>query len=118
MARPKLLEASKRSIKFAFRLTEQEKQKLFLQAEISGCAPGVVARDKIFKGKFPAPKLPMIDLKTFLELKKIGVNVNQLAKQANSGKFPFEIRKILSLLREQQQLIIKLLLSDRDTENR
>jgi hypothetical protein len=43
-------------------------------------------RLKLFKGKFPEPKTAKLDLHIFLELRKIGVNLNQLTKK---GQFRF-----------------------------
>jgi mobilization protein MobC len=59
-----------------------------------------------------------IDHAVYLELKKIGVNLNQLTRIANSGRLPAGIRELLFKLSEQQQLIIKILLHDRDSKDR
>jgi len=118
MARPKVSQAEKRSVKFSFRLTEAEQQKLFQLAETLGYAPGIVARNKIFKGKFPEPKIAKLDQHTFFELRKIGVNLNQVVKRINSGQYPKEFLGLLmKLLRQQDDIIIKLL-HDSQSENR
>jgi len=110
MGKPPLAKEEKRSVNFTFRLTEEEQKKLFRLSEISGQVPGVLIREKLFKGRFPEPKKAKLDLDTYLELKRIGVNVNQLAKHANSGKLPAGIAIILKQLAEQLDIIIKLLL--------
>jgi len=112
MARPRISSDQKRSIKFTFRVTEQELNKLALLAETCGLAPGVLIREKIFKGRFPIPKTAKLDLNTYLELKKIGVNLNQLTRQVNSGVLPAELSSKLTELLKQQGVIINLLLHD------
>ncbi|MEB0300892.1 MULTISPECIES: plasmid mobilization relaxosome protein MobC [unclassified Mucilaginibacter] len=118
MARPKIVQEQKRIYRYVIRLNEKEQQKFMAAAEVSGVEVYKLLRAKLLTGRFPEAKIARIDLGVYLELKKIGVNVNQIAKQVNAGKLPFEIRKILLQLQEQQHLIIKVLLHDRDSENR
>ena len=59
-----------------------------------------------------------IDIQTYFELKKIGVNINQLAKQANTNRFPYGIERQLQQLLAQQDNILKLLLNDSESEDR
>jgi hypothetical protein len=118
MARPKVVPEQKRIFRYVIRLNEKEQQKFMAAAEVSGVEVYKLLRVKLLTGRFPEAKIARVDLSLYLELKKIGVNVNQLAKQANSGRLPFEIRKILLQLQEQQHLIIKVLLHDRDSEDR
>ncbi len=110
MGKPPLAKEEKRSVNFTFRLTEEEQKKLFRLSEVSGQVPGVLIREKLFKGRFPEPKKAKLDLDTYLELKRIGVNVNQLAKHANSGKLPAGIGITLKQLAQQLDIMIKLLL--------
>eukprot|EP01037_Dinobryon_pediforme_P007471 gene7471-7535_t len=44
-----------------------------------------VKEEKLFKGKFPEARIPKVDLDTYVELKKIGVNINQQTKQLNAA---------------------------------
>jgi hypothetical protein len=118
MARPKIVPEQKRIYRYVIRLNEKEQQKFLSAAEVSGVEVYKLLRAKLLTGRFPEAKIARIDLGLYLELKKIGVNVNQIAKQVNAGKLPFEIRKILLQLQEQQHLIIKVLLHDRDSEDR
>jgi len=118
MARPKLSEDKKLSRRFIFRLTEDELKLLRGLAAASGRKPAIVVREKLFTGKYPQPKMPRIDLQTYLELKKIGVNLNQMAKKANSNMLPYGIGQQLKQLLDQQQTIIKLLSNDSQSEDR
>ncbi len=110
MGKPPLAKEEKRSVNFTFRLTEKEQKQLLLLSELSGQLPGVLIREKLFKGRFPEPKKAKLDLETYLELKRIGVNVNQLARHANSGNLPAGIGIVLAKLGKQLDKMIKLLL--------
>lgn len=118
MARPKVSPAEKRSVRFSFRLTEQEFQKLIELAQTCACTPGMLIRNSVFKGRPPALKSARLDVATYLELKKIGVNVNQLARHVNSTKVLSGTPVLLEELLAQQDKIIKILISDSGTENR
>ncbi|MDN3581473.1 plasmid mobilization protein [Mucilaginibacter flavus] len=117
MARPKLSEDNRRSINFTVRLTPAELRKLEELARLCGKAPGSLMRERFFKGKFPEPKMPKIDSSTYYELKKIGVNLNQLARKANANIMPTRILSLIAVLQRQQESIIKLLLDDSQSEN-
>ena len=118
MARPKLTTDIKLSKRLVFRLSESEMLKLTQVAMDSGLPLGAVVRQRLFSGRFPKPKLPRIELAVYTELKKSGVNLNQLAKKVNSGKLPMALYVELVKLQKQQQIIIELLLYDRHSENR
>ena len=91
MGRPKVEKDKKLSRRFIFRLTEDELSRLTKAGETCGKAPGPLVRQKLFKGRFPEAKTAKLDLNTFLELRKIGVNLNQLARQVNAGIVPVVI---------------------------
>ena len=118
MARPRLSNDVKLSKRFIFRLTEDELLLLKNVASLSGKAPGVAVRAKLFKGKFPKPKISKLDLQTYVELKKIGVNINQMTRQANLNRWPDGVKEQLQRLLKQQQFIIDLLLNDSESEDR
>jgi hypothetical protein len=118
MARPKLTEEHRRSVNFTVRLTDAEVKKLEALAAVCGKAPGILIRDKVFKGRFPEPKSAKLDRDAYFELKKIGVNLNQLARKANSNIVPVGLLGLIIKLQKQQEIIIKLLLHDRQSENR
>jgi Bacterial mobilisation protein (MobC) len=118
MGRPKIERDKKLSQRFIFRLTEDEQNRISRAAEACGIASGTLVRTKLFKGRFPEPKTAKLDLNTFLELRKIGVNLNQLTKKVNSGQLPGNLRSLLILLMQQQQNIINKLMHDSQSENR
>jgi len=118
MGRPQLAKESKRSKKLVFRLTESELKKLLELAAICGKSSSELIREKLFTGRFPQSKTAKLDLQTYTELKKIGVNINQLAWKVNSGFLPLNLLALLSKLSEQQELIILKLTYDSHSENR
>ncbi|WP_158991115.1 plasmid mobilization relaxosome protein MobC [Mucilaginibacter sp. L196] len=118
MGRPKMERDKKLSRRFIFRLTEDELNRLNKAAEACGKAPGTIVRVKLFRGRFPEPKTAKLDLHTFLELRKIGVNLNQLTKKVNSGFLATGLLPILMKLKQQQEIIINQLIHDSQSENR
>src|ERR1700733_1518356 len=103
MGRPKINEDSRRTINFTIRLTADEQKRLEKAAEICGKTPAAIIRAKLFKGKFPVARIPRIELNTYLELKKIGTNLNQVTRLANAGKISKFLNQVLTQLMKQQQ---------------
>ncbi len=118
MARPKLETDKKLSRRFIFRLTDEELASLKKAAETCGQAAGTIVRKKLFKGKFPEPKTAKIDLNTFMELRKIGVNLNQLTWKVNSGFLPPGLLALIMKLKQQQETIIIKLIHDSESDKR
>jgi hypothetical protein len=118
MARPKAPPTELRSVKFTIRLTISEQQKLVQLSEVCGKAPTVLTREKLFKGRFPQPKMAKLDLNYYLELKKIGVNLNQLTRLANGGRIPRELLPLLMQLYNRLELTIDKIVYDSNSENR
>ncbi|GAA4329175.1 hypothetical protein GCM10023149_33670 [Mucilaginibacter gynuensis] len=118
MARPKILQDKKRVFKITIRLNVAERLQVQQSAKAAGMSNYLFAREKLLKGRVPEPKMARIDIDVYVELKKIGTNINQLAKHANSGRFPFGITSALRKLSEQQHFIIKLLLNDSQSKDR
>ncbi|GAA4924639.1 plasmid mobilization protein [Mucilaginibacter defluvii] len=111
MARPTVHKDEKRIFRITIRLTAIERLQVQQAAKAAGLSNYLYVREKLLKGRAPEPKLARIDIDTYVELKKIGTNINQLARQTNSGRFPFGISSALRDLSEQLQLIIKILLN-------
>ena len=118
MARPKVPEAERRSAKFTMMLTKGELAKLVQLGEVCNKPPGTLAREKIFKGKFPAARIPIIDVHYYTELQKIGNNLNQLTRLANSGKIPRELLEILLKLQQRLDLTINKIIYDSQSSDR
>lgn len=118
MARPKVPEAERRSAKFTMMLTPGELAKLVQLGEVCNKPPGTLAREKIFKGKFPAARIPKIDVHYYTELQKIGNNLNQLTRLANSGKIPRELLGLLLKLQQRLDLTINKIIYDSQSSDR
>lgn len=89
MGRPKLEAGIKRSRRVNFRLTAHELKTLLELSVNCGLSPGAFIRERLFNGRFPKPLPAKVDLSTYAELKKIGTNINQIARLMNSGYRPY-----------------------------
>jgi len=118
MARPRKQPAEIRNYMLTIKLNADERKQLEMAFKTAGLRACSYARSKILGGRIPIPILAENDRNVYLELKKIGANINQLARVANSGKIPAGINNSLDNLSEQINLITKLLLDDRHSENR
>lgn len=72
-----------------------------------------VIRDIVFKERLLQPKIPVLDQKTYGELKRIGTNLNQVAKKLNANATAPEIEKIVKELKITINQILNKLLHDR-----
>ena len=119
MSRPKLNPEDLRSVNFTIRLTAAEQRQLERSAEVCGVTPAVMVRSKLFKGRFPEPRIARIELDTYPELKKIGTNLNQLTRLANAGKFSRDLVKtLMELSRGIRAINTQIISHDSDPENR
>lgn len=99
MARPKVNEQEKRIIQVNIRLTVDEDKRLNEYAASSGITPANWIRQTIFTGKVPPAKLSSLDTAIYYELKKIGVNVNQVVHKINQGEIPQEyLERLLEIV--------------------
>lgn len=114
MARPRKPQKEKRDTKFTFKMNEREVLALAELSEYSNLSPTEVIRSCVFKNRLLQARVPKIDAQTYLELKKIGTNINQIAKHYNSGKevSPDKLRAFISL-KEKLDSILKKLINDR-----
>jgi hypothetical protein len=114
MGRPRVNVSDKRLVQVNIRLTVEENRKLNEFALASGLSPANWIRAKIFTGKLPAVKMSPMDASLYLELRRIGVNLNQVTHKINAGEFPKEyltrqlelaglIRNIINLLTHDRQ---------------
>jgi hypothetical protein len=116
MGRPRVNDSEKRQVQVNIRLTTDENNKVNEFASACGLSPANWIRAKIFTGKSPAVKMSPIDSSVYLELKKIGVNLNQVTHKINAGKFPKEYLGRQLELAELLRNIINLLTHDRQPD--
>jgi hypothetical protein len=113
MARPTIDQKEKRNIRFTFRLNEREEKWLTHLTSYSDRSKADVIRDLVFKKRILKPKIPVLDQKTYGELKRIGTNVNQVAKKLNANAKVTETTMRLNELKNTLDFILQLLLNDR-----
>ncbi len=70
------------------RLTNEETNKVNQWAAACGLSPANWIRKKVFTGKFPPVKLSPLDASIYQEMKRIGVNLNQVTHKINQGDLP------------------------------
>lgn len=86
MARPKKNDAEKRLANFpAVRVTEAELFDLHSKAEAAHLTPSEFIRQRVLAGKITPPRTPS-QASLITELNRIGVNLNQIARQVNRGR--------------------------------
>ena len=118
MARPRKDDFAKKTYRLIIRLNADERKSIETVAKSKGLKAYAYGRLRLLDGRVQKTVLAEIDQAVYLELKKIGVNLNQLTRVANSGRLPAGIRELLFRLADQQQIIIKILLRDRNPEDR
>ncbi|MCX2453145.1 MobC family plasmid mobilization relaxosome protein [Pedobacter sp. PLR] len=110
MARPQKEKKEKRTVKFTFRMNEKEVQELANLCAYSSLSGAEVLREIVFKDRLLLPKIPALDLQTYGELKRIGNNINQIAKHLNSGTSTQVDVRIIYELSSRLDIIIKAIL--------
>ena len=97
MARPKKDISKQRTVVIAFRVSQNEYLIVANNAETIGLSIAEYIRRKITGKSLPKKKVSPLDRKLFVELSRVGNNLNQLARVSNSGiRDPFGINKQLA----------------------
>lgn len=114
MGRPKKSKLERRDYLVAVRLTEAERESLQKLVEYSGTPVPDVIRNLVLKDRVLKSRVSMLDQNTYFELKKIGANINQIAKHYNSNlQVPSDKLKAFQALNDKLNHIIKNLINDR-----
>lgn len=96
MARPKKDISKQRTIVIAFRVSQSEYVIIANNAGTIGLSVAEYIRRKCTGKSLPTKKVDPLDRKLFVELSRVGNNLNQLARVSNSGiRDPFNIHKQL-----------------------
>ena len=96
MARPKKDISKQRTIVIAFRVSKSEYLIIGNNAKTIGLSTAEYIRRKCTGKSLPKKKVDPLDRKLFVELSRMGNNLNQLARTSNSGiRDPFSIHKQL-----------------------
>ncbi|HLS36835.1 MAG TPA: plasmid mobilization relaxosome protein MobC [Sphingobacterium bovisgrunnientis] len=76
-----------RTIKITFRVTEAELLEIERLCKYAGMTTSDLVRMAVLTAKIKPADIPLIDQASFVELKRIGNNINQIARGINSGAF-------------------------------
>ncbi|WP_136468880.1 plasmid mobilization protein [Flagellimonas onchidii] len=100
MGRPKKELSELRIVQINVRVTAEEFCKVAANAESLGLSITEYIRRKSTKKSLPTKKISPLDRKLFIALSRMGNNLNQLAKVANSGiQDPLGIAKELTAVK-------------------
>lgn len=116
MGRPRVNDNEKRQVQVNIRLTPDENSKVNEFASACGLSPANWIRVKIFTGKFPVVKMSPLNASVYVELKKVGVNLNQVTHKINAGEFPKAYLERQLELAELLKKIINLMTHDRQPD--
>lgn len=86
MKRKLLSKEEKRVFEVKVRLNIKEKKKLESLMKVSEKNSAEIIRSLLMKATVPDVPKPMLDIQTYLQLKKIGVNYNQYVKAIHQSR--------------------------------
>lgn len=95
--RPKNDPRCVRHMTIGVRVNEQEKVALHHKATSMGMTIAEWLRTAALQRKVPSPPIPPINRALYGELARLGVNINQLVRRANSGFLPLDTNLLLDL---------------------
>lgn len=99
MARPRKDDDHRRTETVAFRVTPAERMQLENAAIAAGLSASEYARGQALKGRVVVQQSRTLDHAAFDELRRVGVNLNQLARIANqAGRVPRELARACAAL--------------------
>lgn len=109
MGRPKKEFTARKIIQVNVRMTVDDYSKVSDNAETIGLAITEYIRRKITEKSLPKKKVSPSDRKIFVELSRVGNNLNQITKVVNSGiRDPFSINRQL----EEVKMLLQYLKSN------
>lgn len=97
--RPKGDPIKVRHMTIGVRVNPAEWQTLQLRARHMGMSPAQWLRTAALSRRMPPPPVPEVNRKTYGELARLGVNLNQIAKAANAGRTAVPFGLLRELLR-------------------
>jgi hypothetical protein len=99
MARPKKQPAEKRTEALACRLTPSERLRIEQVAARAGLSPSEYIRRQALTGRVTVPEKRGFDHATFDQLRRMGVNLNQLTRLSHqTGRVDPEVRRAASVV--------------------
>ncbi|MFC3563143.1 plasmid mobilization protein [Pedobacter jamesrossensis] len=107
MGRPKKNTEDKRRLQVVFKVTDGEYAQLFEMIKYSEKSASEVIRQLVFKERLLKPKTAMVDVQTYIELKRIGNNLNQYVKAVHERKLTNVDQKVLLELKNTFEILTK-----------
>ena len=107
--RPPLPDDERRNHRVEFWLNDAEFADLIYLCEQSGMSKGELVRSLIFKKPIRWMKIPAINRQAYAELGRIGANVNQLSRSANTYGYSDQAGELAELHQIIQQIRRELL---------
>lgn len=86
MARPKIAPIERRTAQLGLRLSAAEMAVIQERADKAGMTVTAFTRTAALSRKLPAASTSSVDFETRAELRRIGVNLNQIAKALNARR--------------------------------
>ncbi len=86
MKRKLLSKEEKRVFEVKVRLNVMEKRKLDSMVKVSGKNSAEIIRSLLMKATVPEAPKPILDVQTYQQLRRIGVNYNQYVKAINQSR--------------------------------
>ena len=74
-----------RPIKITFRVSEAELLEIERLCKFAGMSTSDLVRMAVLTAKIKPADIPLVDQASFVELKRIGNNINQIARSINAG---------------------------------
>jgi hypothetical protein len=98
MIRKLLSKEEKRVFEVKVRLNVLEKRKLDSMVKVSGKNSAEIIRSLLMKATVPEAPKPILDVQTYQQLRKIGVNFNQYVKAINQSRISEVDKSIMTEL--------------------
>lgn len=99
MGRPKKQPAERRTVSLSCRVTPQERLRIDTAAAHAGLSASEYIRRQALRGRVIVQEKRMLDHAAFDQLRRIGVNLNQLTRLAHqAGKVPPEVGKAAAVI--------------------
>ena len=108
--RPKSDPASVKTSTIGVRVSPAEFETLRAKAQQLNMTPAQWLREAALTRRLPSPPVPAVNIEKYAELARLAANLNQLAKQANTGHSVSVDNKLLETVTAEVQQLRKALL--------
>lgn len=109
MPRPRKATVEQRTSRLNLRLTDGEMAQLSAAAAQAGMTPSAYARHRALNARPPQAAPPIINRDAFVELVRVGTNVNQIAHRLNADWGGVRLPSIDAVARQVDDILQRLL---------